>query len=191
MTQDAKIHEIALAYICKSVGKPTDTTFTKFGWLHPSLVERLPLEDGELVLVSAFFANESWYAFTTRRITSRFHGELQSLDPSHGIAADFGNFKGYAPGWADPEKEAGRPGVVPRETATVRACDSQPVVRFEFETWEASFVTIYASRYWRIKHPVLDKLMTTAEREKARNSKGQQCTIPTIVSSDQATKHEA
>ena len=61
---------------------------------------------------------------------------------------------------------------MPREVATITATDSRTVVRFEFETWEASMLPIYAARYWVVKHPAIDKLMTVAERESYRIQKG-------------------
>ena len=63
-------------------------------------------------------------------------------------------------------------GAVPREVATITAADTGNVVRFEFETWQASMLPIYAARYWVVKHPAIDKLMTTAERENYRAQKG-------------------
>jgi hypothetical protein len=87
---DTKIQDIALNYIRKAVvGGHSKWPSTTLGELHPSLVGLLSLDDGELVLVSAFFSAESWYVFTTRRIVSQFRGVLQSLDPSHGIHDDF------------------------------------------------------------------------------------------------------
>ncbi len=168
---DAKIQDIALAYIRKAVvGGCSRWPSTTIGVLHPSLIGILPVADGELVLASAFFSPESWYAFTTRRIVSQFRGTFHSLDPSHGIRDDFGNFKGYGPDRGEdilPEV-----GVVRREVATITATESQAVVRFEFETWEASMIPIYAARYWVVKHPAIDKLMTTAERENYRIQNG-------------------
>ncbi len=122
------------------------------------------------MLVSAFFSPESWYAFTTRRIVSQFHGTFHSLDPSRGIRDDFGNFKGYGPDrGADTLPEVG---AVRREVATITATESRAVVRFEFETWEASMLPIHAARYWVVKHPAIDKLMTIAERESYRTKIG-------------------
>lgn len=163
---DAKIQDVALAYIRKAKNvKTSPWPSTTLGELHPSLAGRLSLDEGELVLVSGFFSDASWYAFTTRRIVSQFGGKLQSLDPSHGIDDQFGNFKGYGEGSSEP-------GVVRREVATITGISSGAKVRFEFETWDASMLPIYAARYWNIKHPVIDKLMTTAEREshKAREN---------------------
>jgi hypothetical protein len=168
---DTKIQDIAVSYIRKAVvGGQSKWPPTTLGVLHPSLVGRLSLDEGELVLVSAFFSTESWYAFSTRRIVSQFQGAFQALDPSHGIDDDFGNFKGYGP---DRGKD-GLPetGVVSREVATITASDSGAVVRFEFETWEASMLPIYAARYWVVKHPAIDKLMTTAERESYKAKSG-------------------
>ena len=171
MPNDTKIQEIALSYIRKAVvGGNSKWPSTTLGVLHPSLVGRLALDDGELVLVSAFFSSDSWYAFTTRRIVSQFQGVLQSLDPSRGIREDFGNFKGYGP--ERGEDTLPEIGVVPREVAIITATDSRAVVRFEFETWQASMLPIQAARYWVVKHPVLDKLMTTAEREHYRTKNG-------------------
>jgi hypothetical protein len=164
---DTKIQDIALACIRKAVGvEASKWPSTTLGLLHPSLIGRLSLDDGELVLVSGFFSSESWYAFTTRRIVSQFQGVLQSLDPSHGIENDFGNFKGHGPDRG--EDELPEVGVAPREVATISATDSQAVVRFEFETWNAAMLPMFAAHYWIVKHPFIDKLMTTAERESYR-----------------------
>ncbi len=171
MATDAKIQDIALTYIRKAVaGGCSRWASTTIGVLHPSLTGHLSLINGELVLASAFFSPESWYAFTTRRIASQFRGAFHSLDPSHGIRNDFGNFKGYGPDRG--EDTLPEVGVVRREVATITAIESQSVVRFEFETWEASMIPIYAARYWVVKHPAIDRLMTTAERESYRTRNG-------------------
>jgi hypothetical protein len=171
MATDAKIQDIALAYIREAVvGGCSRWPSTTIGVLHPSLVGLLSLDDGELVLASAFFSPDSWYAFTTRRIVSQFRGTFHSLDPSHGIRDDFGNFKGYGPD--RHEDTLPEVGVVRREVASITANESQAVVRFEFATWEASMIPIYAARYWVVKHPAIDKLMTMAERESYRSRKG-------------------
>ena len=167
MATDTEIQDVALGYIRKHVvGGGSKWPSTTVGVLHPALVNRLHLEDGELVLVSAFFSDDSWYAFTTWRIVSQFRGAAYLIDPSHGIRDDFGNFKGYG-----VDNGAGA-GAVPREVATITAADTEDVARFEFETWHASMLPIYAARYWIVKHPVIDKLMTTAERENHRVKKG-------------------
>jgi hypothetical protein len=172
MPNDTKIQDIALNYIRKHVeGGKSKCPSTTIALLHPSLVGRLSLDAGELVLLSAFFSEESWYAFTTRRIVSQFRGVLRTVDPSGGIQSDFGNFKGYD--FSKEWDEDNPPDVtaIPKEVATIMALDSIEVVQFEFETWEASMLPIYAARYWNIKHPFLGKLMTAAEREnyKTRN----------------------
>jgi len=171
MATDTKIQDIALDYIRKAVvGGCSKWPSTTLGVLHPSLVERLPLENGELILVSAFFSSDSWYAFTTRRIVSQFRGACRSIDPSHGIRGNFGKFKGYGPSKGDDTFP--NVGVVPREVATITAIPSGEAVRFEFKTWEASMLPIYAARYWYVKHPAIDKFMTKAEREEYRIKKG-------------------
>ena len=114
------------------------------------------------MLVSAFFSKTNWYAFTTRRIISRFQGTLQFIEASPGIVDEFPNFKGYE--FPDSDDDWGKPGVVRRDVATIRAANSDASVRFHYETWEAAMAPMCAVRYWQIKHPFLDKLMTSAER---------------------------
>jgi hypothetical protein len=161
LQNDAKIQEIAIRYIRRAIGDRATYPYESLGELHPALVERLPLFDGEIVLVSAFFSDESWYVFTTRRIVSRFQGKLESLDPSHGIEADFPNFKGYDRNDENCEK----PGAIPRDVFTITASDSGAVIRIEYQTFHGGTLPASAVRYWQIKHPILHKLMANAERE--------------------------
>jgi hypothetical protein len=146
---DEKVRDHALVYIDGATRRlaygPTLT-----GMLHPQLSSVLELEDGELVIVSAFLTPESWYAFTTRRIISEYDGRRRSLDPTLGFTADFGNFKGL-----DDTRQLG---AIPRQVATLTAETSGDVVRFEYATGEASMLPIYATRYWHVKHPVIEKL---------------------------------
>jgi hypothetical protein len=105
-------------------------------------------------VVSAFLSADSWYVFTTRRIVSHLDVTTRSLDPSHGLTERFGNFKGV--------------GGISRQVAEL-STPSGATLRFEFETGKASMAPIYASRYWTQKHPILHKLLTTAERELHRS----------------------
>jgi hypothetical protein len=162
LANDAKIQDVALGFIRKSDSKKQWLSIT-VGVLHSELAGQFELQDGELILVSGFFSNESWYVFTTRRIVSQFRGVLRSIDPSHGIRVDWGNFKGYGPDkGVDSLPDVG---VVPIEVATITAAESEEFLQFEFLTWEASMLPIYAARYWQVKHPFIDKLMTSAELE--------------------------
>src|SRR5262249_8110877 len=158
---------------------------TIVGTRHPSLAHYLSLADGELILVNAFISKESWYAFTTRRIVSRFQGSQQQMEPSPRIVGDFPNFKGYALQSIDPlsifgdtpnfhEGTSGdfdkidKGSVVARDIATIRDPSCVAELRFQYETGEAAMAPMYAVRYWQDKHPILHKLMTTAEREEYR-----------------------
>jgi hypothetical protein len=155
MTEDEKIQDIAVAMIRRASMDPEGWQFTVIGQLHPMLVGLLTLGSGELPLVSAFLSEDSWYAFTTRRIVSHHHGETRALVPANGIKSEFGNFKGYR----------GQP----IQVATISS-DSGKAIRFEYETGKASMAPIYATQYWWRKHPILHKLLSTAEweRHKAR-----------------------
>jgi hypothetical protein len=158
MTRDEKIQDIAIRFIGPLNTTRTDWKFTIIGKLHPQILGEIDLEPGELVIVSGFFSSESWYVFTTRRIVSQFEGGLQILDPTNGVDADFGNFKGYG---SEPFSVA----TIPREVMTLKAKGTVASLRLEFPTWEESTLPIWAARYWNIKHPFLDKLMTTPELE--------------------------
>jgi len=160
MINDAKIHDIAVGYVRKSVLSSILSCII-VGTRHPSLAPYLQLDEGELVLVSAFFSKTNWYAFTTRRIVSQFQGILQSIEPSPGIVADFPNFKGYE--FPESDEDWGKPGVVRRDVAMIRAANSDSTVQFQYETWETAMAPMYAVKYWQIKHPFLDKLMTSEE----------------------------
>ncbi len=164
MNEDEKIQDIAVAMIRRHSMNPEEWRYTSIGVLRSDIGERLPLSSGELVMVSAFFSDESWYAFTTRRIVSKFEGSVALLDPRCGFDSEFGNFKGY-PRWNDTLL-----GSIPKATATLKNSDS--TLRLEFETGKPSMAPIYATKYWSQKHPILHKLLTDAEREsyKARNA---------------------
>jgi hypothetical protein len=157
MTNDERIYDIAVPYILKGVLNRDEWPYTNIGKFHPSLVGHLLLNDGELMLLSAFFSNESWYAFTTRRIVSKFRGVVQEVNPARGVKADFPNLKGC------PPDDCNRVGVIPRDVATITSRDSGATIQFEYETWEASSLPSKAVQFWEVKHPVLGKLMTTVE----------------------------
>jgi hypothetical protein len=170
MTTDAKIQDVALRYIREATGDRTLLPFESIGTLHPALSEHFSLEDGELVLCSAFFSNKSWYVFTTRRIVSMFGEEMRSLDPSQGVEAVFPNFKGHGPDFpSDPPghgielPEHQRAGIIARDIASIKALSSGAVIHFEYETCRPSDPPMEAVKYWERRHRILDRLMTTAE----------------------------
>ncbi|TCO90954.1 hypothetical protein EV701_109104 [Chthoniobacter flavus] len=142
---------------------PEDWRSTSIGALRPEVLCHLALLPGELVLVCAFFSDTSWYAFTTRRIVSKHAGTIATLDPKRGVESQFGNFKGYGPG-SNTEL-----GAIPTATATLKCGAS--TLQLEYETGKPSMAPIYAAKYWSQKHPILDKLLTNAERAlyKSRN----------------------
>jgi hypothetical protein len=143
------------------------------GALHEELTARFVPQEGELVILSAFYSQSNWYVFTTRRIVSQFGGELKWIDPTGGIVADFPNFKGYGADMDlnDPDDPKLTPHVVEREIATIKEAKSDATLQFEFETWEEALLPIYAERYWNGKHRFLDKLMTTTERDRFTNDR--------------------
>jgi len=162
---DEKIQDIAVAMIRRHSMNPEEWRFTSIGKLHPGIEQHFELLAGELMLVSAFFSDDSWYAFTTRRIITNYAGCVDTLDPQQGVNSEFGNFKGY------PLDNNTQLGAIPRATASLKNPIS--VLHFEYETGKASMAPIYATQYWCRKHPILHKLLTRAEHESytSRNAK--------------------
>lgn len=148
MSREEKIQNIAVAYILKNVLHRLDWECTVIGRLHPEVEQRVVLQDAELPVASAFFSGESWYVFTTRRVISMFRGERREIVAEPGIHWDFGDLK--------------TKGTPARGIASLRA-PSGETLQFEFVTWEESTIPTTALRYWDVKHPVLDKLLTTGE----------------------------
>lgn len=133
MNEDEKIQDIAVAMIRRCSMDSEEWRFTRIGELHLDIHGCFSLELGELPLVSAFLSPGSWYVFTTRRVVSHLDGETQSLDPSDGLEAQFGNFKGV--------------GDIFQQVATF-STPSGAALRLEYETGKASMAPIYATRYW-------------------------------------------
>ena len=174
MTRDEKIQDIAIHYL--GLGKSRqENEFTMIAALHPRIAPHFSLEVGELVIISAFYSEESWYVFTTRRIASYYEGKFRSLDPSRGLEDDFGlDFKGERLEWDEDAEDWKKIHLAERQIATIKEKNSDAVLRFEYKTGEEAMLPIWAVRYWAIKHPALDKLMTSAEREEfaRRRSEG-------------------
>jgi hypothetical protein len=152
MTQDEKIQDIAVAMIRRSSMEPEEWQATVIGEIHPKIRDRLVLDGGELPLTSAFLAERSWYAFTTRRIVSHLDANTQSLNPANGITTEFGNFKGVG--------ISGKP-----VQLAVISTTSGATIRFEYEAGRPSMAPIHAAKYWTLKHPILHKLLSSAERK--------------------------
>jgi hypothetical protein len=147
MTTDEKIHNIAVASIRRRSIEPGKWIHTQIATLHSELNNCFALEPDELPIVSAFFSPESWYIFTTRRITSFHNGNLLALNPTQGLECHFGNFKGYPIG-----SNTYRP-TVQTEIATITASHTNTTIQFKYETGNASMAPIYAAKYWQQKHP--------------------------------------
>ena len=77
MTRDEKIQDIAVHYL--GFKSPPHFEFTLIGILHPRIHAQFSLEEGELVIVSAFYSEQNWYVFTTRRSLAVIEGGLVRL----------------------------------------------------------------------------------------------------------------
>ena len=130
MTPDEKVSDICLASIRRHPMNPEGWRNTLIADLHFGIRNDVfRVSRGELVLVSCYFSNASWYAITTRRIVGVYYGRRSEIPATDIEEPKFGNFKGY--------------GEMEREVMTIRSPES-PESRFEFETGNASMAPIYA-----------------------------------------------
>ena len=137
---EPEAHRIAVASVRRHSMEAKSWKHTVIGELHSGMAALLELAPEEKVIASGFFSKESWWAVTTRRVTSQFEGVASSLDPRYGIESDFGNFKGM--------KRSDAPEAPATEVATVRLADGGAEVRFQFEAGKASMAPIYACMFW-------------------------------------------
>ena len=137
---EQEAHRIATASVRRHSMDADSWKHTVIGELHSGIAAIWELGNGEQVIASGFFSEESWWAITTRRIASHFQGVATSLDPRFGIESEFGNFKGI--------KRSEAPEAPATEVATVKLSNGEARVRFEFETGKASMAPIYACMFW-------------------------------------------
>jgi hypothetical protein len=156
MTREQKIATIAIDLICKASMKRDLWRATSIGVVHAEPAIPLSLGSGERPLVSASFAEGDWYVWTTRRLVSfcdkkHYEAKSESL-----IRADFGNFK-------ESLQQVNPPvGLIHTNNATL-STNRGVAVRIRYETGYASMGPIQCFKYWELKHPILDKLMTPIE----------------------------
>ena len=127
-TRDERIANICLASIRRSSMDHQEWEYTKIGLLNGELVDLVKLKEVEIVLVSSFISEKSWYVMTTRRIICNHDGRVSEIDAQGINEHDFANFKGR-----DNRKI---------ELAKISAENGQEV-KFEFETGKASMAPIY------------------------------------------------
>lgn len=139
---DKKIAVIASRLIRKCSMEPDKWSHTRLG----SWDERMPLEvaDQELPLVTIYFSQSSWVAFTSRRIVGVFGTDEFDLSPLDVLEHR----------WGDNPKGIGGAAI---GTASLYLRDGR-VVELQFEAGAAWMGPIYAMRFWQTKFPVLDNL---------------------------------
>ena len=140
---DTKIRNNADWYIRKHAMDPESWRYTRLADHHPEVVSHFGLQSGELLIVTSYISDSSWYALTTRRIVGTHDGSDIDLAATDISDDRFGNFKGYG----DAQTEV----MVLIDTA-------QRASRLEYETGKASMGPIYYFRFWSIKYAILDML---------------------------------
>jgi hypothetical protein len=156
MSNDDRIFEIAVALIRSASMKHDLWRATALATVHMLPVLPQALHQGEKVIVASAFPNGDWYAWTTRRLIAHCEGRNYEMNAADTSEADFGMFKGSHELLVNPDS--------PMETliATVRSSSGRSV-KFRYECGYASMAPIQCHKYWTLKHPLIDKLMTPDE----------------------------
>ena len=149
---DQKICSTALWYIEKAAMDPPTWRHTRIGKCHPEVSSRVQLQPGELVVVSSFLSDASWYLFTTRRILGSYGGQGVEMVALDVLDFDFANFKGY--GQLDILQDDFLKSCGEKETEVMTLRHVSGIeARLEYETGRASMAPIFYMRYWKIKFP--------------------------------------
>jgi len=159
---DSRIQDIALQLVESSSMKVDEWKYTKIASLAGKLQGDFPLEKDELVICSFFCDPKNWYVFTTRRIDFVHNGLPSTIGPKTVTDTSFGNFKGYGANRQFSEKFLEEAKIV----------SDGKTYNLSFETGYASMAPINTIKFWQLKYPVIDKLMTSSEREAYKNMAG-------------------
>ena len=164
MSNDDKIFEIAVDLVRKASMKHDRWRATALATIHPIPVLPKALQPGERVIVASVFSDGDWYAWTTRRLISQCEGLNHEIEAADASECDFGMFKGSHELLTNPRS--------PMETQIATVWNrSGHSVRFRYECGYASTAPIQCHKYWTLKHPLIDKLMTPAELADFKNRK--------------------
>lgn len=164
MTRDQKIAAIALDLICSSSMERDQWVATSIGIVHTTPAIPLELRNNELPVVSASFPEGDWYVWTTQRLVSLCEHQLYEANSESIVRAEFGMFKG--PPWLMNVTH----GPIHTQIGTLYT-DKGLAARIRYETGYAAMGPIQCFKYWELKHPILDKLMTPEELAAYREQK--------------------
>lgn len=164
MTRDQKIAEIATDLIRQSSMKQNQWRATSIGLMHAEPAIPLTLEDGEHPIVSSSFPEGDWYVWTSRRLVAVCEGAHYEADSESITRAEFGMFKG------PPGLLTSTSGPIHTLIATLYS-NRGIAARIRYETGFAAMGPIQCLKYWELKHPVLNKLMTPTEQAAYRLQK--------------------
>ena len=135
---DKELHSRAMHYIEGHCIEPERWKYTLLRKLPQKASDFVQMEAEELPLVSAFFHEESWYAFTTKLLYTHNQAGSNSIDLRRPFSYSLGDFKGNS----GPE----------RDICSIEL-ENGEVTHFHYETGKASMAPIYALRFWLIKYP--------------------------------------
>jgi len=164
MTRDQKIAAIALDLVSSSSMKRDQWRATSIGAVHATPAIPLKLWIDEYPLVSASFPEGDWYVWTTQRLVSLCEHQLYEANSESIVRAEFGMFKG------PPSLMNVTHGPIHTQIGTLYN-GKEVAARIRYETGYAAMGPIGCFKYWDLKHPILDKLMTPEELAAYRRQK--------------------
>lgn len=166
MTRDQKIAAIAIDLISSASMKRDLWRATSIGVIHAEPPIPLNLGNDERPLVSASFSEGDWYVWTTRRLVAVCDKSHYEVDSESIVRAEFGIFKGPT---QSMNVTAG-----PIHTAIATFHSARGAAAFvRYETGYAAMGPVACFKYWRLKHPILNKLMTPSELAFYRKQRNQ------------------
>lgn len=163
MTRAQKIYEIATEFIRSSSFGHSYWRATSISELRASPPIPFVLAGDEYPIVSASLPGGDWYVWTTRRLVSSCEGIQYEADAETIIRADLGNLR-----WQPQDLSESAP--IYKRKATFYS-EHGVVACLQYETGFAGLALTYCYKYWRIKHPILDKLMTPKAIARYRENK--------------------
>lgn len=116
--------------------------------------------------MSASFSEGDWYVWTTRRLVAVCEKEHHEVDSESIVRAEFGMYKG------PPQLMNATSGPIHTLIATFHTAKGM-AARVRYETGYAAMGPLACFKYWEIKHPILDKLMTPSELAAYRKQRNQ------------------
>ena len=165
MTRAQKIFEIATEFIRSASFAQDYWRATSIGEMRTAPQIPFVLGEDEYPIVSASLPEDNWYVWTTQKLVTCCEGVRYEVNSEDIVRADLGEMT-----WQLQLPIKSFP--IFKRAATFYN-KLGVAARLYYETGFASLALVYCNKYWRIKHPILNKLMTPMAIARYREDKRQ------------------